>query len=41
MCKSNGDLVSKARQMVEDAGRRVASIDEAREMLGLKPAGGN
>ena len=38
MCRSNGDLVGKARQMVEDAGRRVASIDEAREMLGLKAA---
>jgi uncharacterized protein (DUF849 family) len=38
MCKSNGELVGKARQMVEDAGRRVATIDEARQMLGLKAA---
>ncbi|MBN8870673.1 MAG: 3-keto-5-aminohexanoate cleavage protein [Solirubrobacterales bacterium] len=38
MCKSNGELVGKARQMVEDAGRRVATIAEAREMLGLKAA---
>ncbi|MCB0869467.1 MAG: 3-keto-5-aminohexanoate cleavage protein [Solirubrobacterales bacterium] len=38
MCKSNGELIGKARQMVEDAGRRVASIAEAREMLGLKAA---
>ncbi len=38
MCKSNGELVGKARQMVEDAGRKVATIAEAREMLGLKAA---
>jgi uncharacterized protein (DUF849 family) len=38
MCKSNGELVGKARQMVEDAGRKVATISEAREMLGLKAA---
>jgi len=37
MCKSNGELVGKARQMVEDAGRRVATIAEARQMLGLNP----
>lgn len=36
MCTSNGDLVGKARQMVEDAGRKVATIDQARDMLGLK-----
>ena len=38
MCKSNGELIGKARQMVEDAGRKVATIAEAREMLGLKAA---
>jgi uncharacterized protein (DUF849 family) len=36
MAKSNGDLVEKARQMVEDAGRRVATVAEARELLGLQ-----
>ncbi|MFM8793100.1 MAG: 3-keto-5-aminohexanoate cleavage protein, partial [Solirubrobacterales bacterium] len=29
MAKSNGELVEKARQIVEDAGRRVATVDEA------------
>ena len=36
MCRSNGDLIAKAREMAEDAGRRVASVAEARELLGLK-----
>jgi uncharacterized protein (DUF849 family) len=36
MAKSNGELIAKARQMAEDIGRRVATIAEAREMLGLK-----
>jgi 3-keto-5-aminohexanoate cleavage enzyme len=35
MARSNGDLVAKARQMVEDAGRRVASVTEARALMGL------
>ena len=38
MARSNGDLVGKARQMVEDAGRRVATVAEARELLGLGKA---
>ena len=38
MARSNGDLVAKARQMAEDAGRRLASVGEAREMLGLVTA---
>lgn len=38
MARSNGDLVGKARQMVEDAGRRVATVAEARELLGLTRA---
>jgi 3-keto-5-aminohexanoate cleavage enzyme len=38
MARSNGDLVGKARQMVEDAGRRVATVEEARQLLGLKKA---
>jgi 3-keto-5-aminohexanoate cleavage enzyme len=33
MARSNGDLVGRARRMTEDAGRRVASVDEARRML--------
>jgi uncharacterized protein (DUF849 family) len=35
MAKSNGELVAKARQMAEDVGRRAATVEEAREMLGL------
>jgi uncharacterized protein (DUF849 family) len=35
MCKSNGDLIAKARQMAEDIGRRPASVAEARELLGV------
>ncbi|MGN6170985.1 MAG: 3-keto-5-aminohexanoate cleavage protein, partial [Solirubrobacteraceae bacterium] len=35
MARSNGDLVAKARQMVEDAGRRVSSVTEARALMGL------
>jgi 3-keto-5-aminohexanoate cleavage enzyme len=35
MCKSNGELIAKARQMAEDVGRRAASVEEARELLGL------
>ena len=34
MARSNGDLIARARRMVEDAGRRVASVAEARELLG-------
>ena len=34
MCRSNGDLIAKARQMAEDIGRRPASVAEARELLG-------
>jgi uncharacterized protein (DUF849 family) len=35
MAKSNGELIAKARQMAEDVGRRAASVDEARELLGV------
>ena len=34
MAGSNGELVAKARQMVEDVGRRAATVAEARELLG-------
>jgi len=37
MCRSNGDLIAKARQMAEDIGRRAASVAEARELLGVPP----
>jgi uncharacterized protein (DUF849 family) len=35
MARSNGDLIAKARQMAHDVGRRVASVEEARELLGV------
>ncbi len=35
MARSNGELVARARRMCEDAGRRVATVAEARERLGL------
>jgi 3-keto-5-aminohexanoate cleavage enzyme len=35
MARSNGDLIAKARQMTEDAGRRPATISEARDLLGV------
>ncbi|MDQ3935037.1 MAG: 3-keto-5-aminohexanoate cleavage protein [Actinomycetota bacterium] len=34
MARSNGDLIAKARQMCEDVGRRPATVEEARELLG-------
>jgi uncharacterized protein (DUF849 family) len=37
MATSNGELIAKARQMVQDAGRRPATVDEARAMLGVRP----
>ena len=35
MARSNGELVARARRMAEDAGRRVATVAEARERLGV------
>jgi 3-keto-5-aminohexanoate cleavage enzyme len=35
MARSNGDLIAKARQLTEDAGRRPATVEEARQMLGI------
>ena len=35
MARSNGDLIAKARQMAEDVGRRPASVEEARGLLGI------
>jgi uncharacterized protein (DUF849 family) len=34
MARSNGDLIAQARKMVEDIGRRPATVAEARELLG-------
>ena len=38
MARSNGDLIAKARQMAEDAGRRPATVEEARALLGIDGA---
>jgi 3-keto-5-aminohexanoate cleavage enzyme len=38
MARSNGELIARARRMAEDAGRRVASVAETRERLGLRPS---
>ncbi len=35
MARSNGDLIAQARRMTEDVGRRVATVDEARGLLGI------
>jgi 3-keto-5-aminohexanoate cleavage enzyme len=37
MARSNGELVAKARQMAQDAGRRPATVQEARRLLGIRP----
>jgi 3-keto-5-aminohexanoate cleavage enzyme len=34
MARSNGDLIARARRLVEDVGRRAATVEEARELLG-------
>jgi 3-keto-5-aminohexanoate cleavage enzyme len=36
MARSNGDLIAKARQLTQDCGRRAATVEEARQMLGIK-----
>jgi 3-keto-5-aminohexanoate cleavage enzyme len=36
MARSNGELIAKARQMVQDAGRRPATVQEARALLGIE-----
>ncbi len=40
MASSNGDLIAKARQMVEDAGRRPATVEEARRLIGVPARAG-
>jgi 3-keto-5-aminohexanoate cleavage enzyme len=37
MASSNGELVARARRMAEDAGRRPATVAEARALLGVRP----
>ncbi len=37
LAKSNGELVAKVVRMAKELGREVATPDEAREILGLKP----
>jgi uncharacterized protein (DUF849 family) len=36
MARSNGELIAKARQLTEDLGRRPATVDEARALLGIE-----
>ncbi len=36
VARSNGDLIAKARSMTEDAGRRPATVDEARALLHIR-----
>src|SRR6476646_6112245 len=35
MARSNGDLIAKARQLTEELGRRPATVQEARALLGI------
>ncbi|MGH2857049.1 MAG: 3-keto-5-aminohexanoate cleavage protein [Solirubrobacteraceae bacterium] len=35
MARSNGELVARARRLVEDCGRRPATVSEARTLLGI------
>ncbi len=37
MAGSNGDLIARARRIVEDLGRRAATVEEARALLGTEP----
>jgi uncharacterized protein (DUF849 family) len=40
MATSNGELIAKARQMTEDAGRRPATVEEARRLIGVPARAG-
>ncbi len=35
MARSNGDLIAKARRLTEELGRRPATVEEARALLGI------
>jgi len=37
MARSNGDLIAKARQLTDELGRRPATVQEARALLGVRP----
>ena len=36
MAKSNGELVDVAARMVRDVGRKPATVEQTREILGLR-----
>jgi 3-keto-5-aminohexanoate cleavage enzyme len=36
MARSNGELIAQARRMTEEVGRRPATVEEARELLGVR-----
>src|SRR5205807_627739 len=36
MARSNGELIAQARRMTEEVGRRPATVDQARALLGIK-----
>jgi uncharacterized protein (DUF849 family) len=36
MARSNGDLIAQARRMTEEVGRRPATVEEARALLGVR-----
>jgi 3-keto-5-aminohexanoate cleavage enzyme len=36
MARSNGELIAQARKMTEEIGRRPATVQEARALLGIK-----
>ena len=40
MARSNGELIARARRLCEDCGRRPATVQEARAMLGIPARGG-
>jgi 3-keto-5-aminohexanoate cleavage enzyme len=37
MARSNGELIAKARELTQDLGRRPATVEEARALLGIAP----
>jgi uncharacterized protein (DUF849 family) len=37
MARSNGDLIAQARALTVGAGRRPATVEQARELLALPP----
>jgi uncharacterized protein (DUF849 family) len=40
MARSNGELIAQARRMAEEVGRRPATVEEARTLLGISPRQG-